>query len=386
MHYLLLPGQGSPNIDVKSYDDLVSWALEYIRKVDPSRAIVVGHSLGGEVAKGVVWKLFEERRQVRGIGIAPAGSRKEIKYKLMAELGRALAFWRALGRGVSLRQLMSYIKLLKGEGYKTPPEFEIIHGTADSLVPKDWRQEFRKGGHFPFSAREVAKRIDEAATRLVSDPLQMLLGLAKKAVESIPPEEITMKFKSGTFGVENIDALFMLHILPSTQAYFKRALLGSSTPEAKEVHARLSQISANLELLKSLLGKEIVFGLKLREVESRLSLTPEVAEELIVLGDRSLHYYLLKGLKGEVTRKKVRKAVLDMVTALSRAERLGMKESAAVKLALSQIALGHAAARLLGEETRVPVELEEQVRQYMEKLKKMKLPVEKLKELAKYAI
>ncbi len=167
IHYLLLPGQGSPELSVKNYDDLVRWALQYIHRVNPPKVVVVGHSLGGEVAKGVVWRLLAENRHVVGIGIAPAGSRKEARYRAMAELGRVLAIWRRFERGVSIRQLFQYIKLLKGEGYKIPPSFEIIHGTNDLLVPKDWRHEFRRGGHFPFSyAPELARRIEEAATRL----------------------------------------------------------------------------------------------------------------------------------------------------------------------------------------------------------------------------
>ncbi len=180
VHLLFLPGQGSPPREVKGYEDLAEWAMDYVRSRGINRLVVVGHSLGGEVAKALAKKAKEEGLKVRGIAIAPAGKgRRDVIRRVLVY---PYALYKALKNGVSIRQVLSYARLV-GRDYVPPPrEVEVVQGSSDRFVPKgsrrevrrekgtsveEWMvEEYRRGAHYPLEPTELALKVAEAAKRL----------------------------------------------------------------------------------------------------------------------------------------------------------------------------------------------------------------------------
>lgn len=181
VHFLFLPGQGSPPKKVKSYEELAEWAKSYVQKVAGRKVIVVGHSFGGEIAKALVRKMKEEGYAVRGIVIAPAGQREGLG-KLINLLAYPYALYKALKNRVNPVQVLRYARILGRDFVPPPEEVEVIQGYRDRLVPKaskrvvtrrkgveieEWmKEEYHRGGHFPLSPDELARKVIEVATRL----------------------------------------------------------------------------------------------------------------------------------------------------------------------------------------------------------------------------
>ena len=131
--------------------------------MNPAKLIVVGHSFGGEIAKALLSMVDVPSR---GLIISPAGRRRGKRFAMINLLAYLVALKRKITRGVSLKQALRYIRILRKDYVPPPRNAEIIYGMKDRFVTIDWREEHWRGGHFPLDPKDLAKRIAELAARL----------------------------------------------------------------------------------------------------------------------------------------------------------------------------------------------------------------------------